>query len=1430
MPLLSKQVISNYLRSDCLRRLRLDLYPDTRRVLPNGQTAQQERQALGLPPRCVARPGLQAMAAAGHQWEEDKLNDLVQTFGLATLVGAPQRITPGTYRFSDTPMANLIPRSAPGVFLVQGQFQVGDSFEQALGIQNLRTTENMIYSDLRPDLVEVFGPDPTVQRQAVQPDGSVIDVSAGDPRLALRVIDIKLTAEPSVPYFIEVTFYSMALAGWLADSNLLNQFYVLPAPTVWPGSHDASAIIRLQNEHRQCGSIPTTVDLLSALEEDLEQSEFGVFAPRLRRFLQQDLPSVLHMPWNQLPWHVDNRCIGCEYLGYPWPGSTPDPGHCWPMATSHDHLSRVAFVSRGARGALEDHQIASVAALAGTHPTNAAFDNHHVLRATRTVISGRAQSLITGQAYVPPQVGTSAVMPAWADLRVYITADFDIGSGITMAFGFQAVWAVSQARAGAGQNYHRFGPQVFPVDQRSPQVEERELGNLLTAIDQAMQWAQSRDANATVQVYVWDPVTYEHLVRVIGRHLASFIQNRALRRLAWLFPPDALVANPDLSDRMSPVTVVRDVIRAVVAAPVPHYYSLLNVAREYHSQHTQAPYNLFQVQSLFEDPLSDHIPSERAHEIWSRAGGARPWNQQLRELERTVKVHISAVESVAQRLGEDLQGQLNRTAPRIEHLRPPRLPRQMADDSRLWFVFTRLNVALDELDIQKIHAMPPHEREARFKSARFVRRLTAGQAAPILAQFGLPVAQHRHVYELAVESTEVRAKEGDFSFALSPATRAGFLGEQLRRVAGQLQLPLQGNQSEWTPMQRVTQVTVRAINRDQCRIIVDFDQAWWPVVQALETAQVLDLTRDVIMDPVHRDFLVRRVEATLNAIGNPPAAIANALPAITQATGQTRRPTRGQPSPTGDLYWNAAQLHQTRVQRTLAPVRQLLQQNGHDLNQSQWQAWEESLTHRLRLIWGPPGTGKSRTLRTIVLGALHEASQQGRALRVLITGPTYEAIDNVLLDVHEALTGSTALALPTVEVARLRSSTRTIDARVPPSINVTATSSDSRFQRLRRRLLRNLELTLVAATSHQTHKLLVDAGGPATPLFDLILMDEASQVDVASSSLQLAGITAAGSVVIAGDPKQLPPIHQAAPPLDLAHIIGPVFTYFQERFSLQPSVLTTNYRSCQAMVELAYSANYPRTLCSHSPDLCLDYTSALPTSATAPSNWPQDLIWTPEWASLLDANQRAVCFVYKEGRSSQWNRFEADAIAALTWLLFNRVGSQLQNERSDTGTVIPISGQPYSAQDFWERGVGIVTPHRAQQALIVSRLQSIFQAHGTQGIREAIDTVERFQGQQRDVILATFALGDPDAISDEDEFLLSLNRFNVMASRARAKLVVFVSQEVVDHLSSDMDVLRGSALLKTFAETFCSQGRTMQLGYMRNGSAQTVNGVFRWKP
>src|SRR5215510_15809794 len=96
---------------------------------------------------------------------------------------------------------------------------------------------------------------------------------------------------------------------------------------------------------------------------------------------------------------------------------------------------------------------------------------------------------------------------------------------------------------------------------------------------------------------------------------------------------------------------------------------------------------------------------------------------------------------------------------------------------------------------------------------------------------------------------------------------------------------------------------------------------------------------------------------------------------------------------------------------------------------------------------------------------------------------------------------------------------------------------------------------------------------------------------------------------------------------------------------------------------------------------------------------------------------------------------------------------------------------PYTT--LFRSGVGVVTPHRAQQAAVLDRLDaSLPPGVDRASLYGAVDTVERFQGQEKAVMIASFGLGDVDQIAAEEEFLYSLNRFNVIASRAKAKLIV----------------------------------------------------------
>jgi hypothetical protein len=74
------------------------------------------------------------------------------------------------------------------------------------------------------------------------------------------------------------------------------------------------------------------------------------------------------------------------------------------------------------------------------------------------------------------------------------------------------------------------------------------------------------------------------------------------------------------------------------------------------------------------------------------------------------------------------------------------------------------------------------------------------------------------------------------------------------------------------------------------------------------------------------------------------------------------------------------------------------------------------------------------------------------------------------------------------------------------------------------------------------------------------------------------------------------------------------------------------------------------------------------------------------------------------------------------------------------------------------------------------------------------------QGNEREMIVVSYGVADREYAEAEAEFLLDPNRFNVSITRARAKLIVLVSQAVLDALPADEAVLSGSMALKGYVE------------------------------
>jgi DNA replication ATP-dependent helicase Dna2 len=106
---LSKRVISQYIRTGCRRRLRLDLY-----------RSGEARREAGAPPKDTARPGLRLLTEQGRQFEREKFGELMEIFGSHVISGEQRAFQPGEECvFAPINLRDHISNIQPNGFLLQ---------------------------------------------------------------------------------------------------------------------------------------------------------------------------------------------------------------------------------------------------------------------------------------------------------------------------------------------------------------------------------------------------------------------------------------------------------------------------------------------------------------------------------------------------------------------------------------------------------------------------------------------------------------------------------------------------------------------------------------------------------------------------------------------------------------------------------------------------------------------------------------------------------------------------------------------------------------------------------------------------------------------------------------------------------------------------------------------------------------------------------------------------------------------------------------------------------------------------------------------------------------------------------------------------------------------------------------------------------------
>lgn len=247
--------------------------------------------------------------------------------------------------------------------------------------------------------------------------------------------------------------------------------------------------------------------------------------------------------------------------------------------------------------------------------------------------------------------------------------------------------------------------------------------------------------------------------------------------------------------------------------------------------------------------------------------------------------------------------------------------------------------------------------------------------------------------------------------------------------------------------------------------------------------------------------------------------------------------------------------------------------------------------------------------------------------------------------------------------------------------------------------------------------------------FDVVLFDEASQITL---PLAIMGMLAGSKYIFIGDENQLPPV-----------------TIFSEEEANQTSIF--NYLAGQGnetMLNITYRLNDVLTRWPsrnfYRDELRSSEQAALRRLDLSPEATPWDLV--------LDPTSPIVFLDLCHRNSTVRSRLEAGVVLELVLSLLMR--------------------------EVHPKEIGVVVPYRAQSRLIRSLLRRTLEDSAVFD-QIVVDTVERMQGQEREVILVSFTTASPKFAAQMADFLFSPNRLNVAVTRPRSKLILVGSHHML---------------------------------------------------
>jgi DNA polymerase III delta prime subunit len=150
--------------------------------------------------------------------------------------------------------------------------------------------------------------------------------------------------------------------------------------------------------------------------------------------------------------------------------------------------------------------------------------------------------------------------------------------------------------------------------------------------------------------------------------------------------------------------------------------------------------------------------------------------------------------------------------------------------------------------------------------------------------------------------------------------------------------------------------------------------------------------------------------------------------------------------------------------------------------------------------------------------------------------------------------------------------------------------------------------------------------------------------------------------------------------------------------------------------------------------------------------------------------------------------------------------------------------QDSSRKSITPKDIAVVTPFRRHRALLKETLKD-FVGEGL-----VVDTVERLQGGERKAIIYSAAVSSPSALMDLQEFILDVTRTNVAFSRAKEKLIVVVSQSVLDYVPVEEEQYEDAVLWKSLRRICSRKLLTCEYAVLGDDEKSTSPGLITKRP